>query len=99
MGAGVAHSADHSLDAPVPEAAGDQDALAAGEEPGGAKMYVMLWNQIGKNELVFRQEYTKYIVSYEAPGNRFVTFGEPHGLPEKLTATLNTGETLEVIEE
>ncbi len=67
-----------------------------GEEPGGAKMYVMLWNQIGKNELVFRQEYTKYIVSYEVPGNRFVTFGEPHGLPEKLTATLNTGETLEV---
>ena len=58
------------------------------------KGYVMLWNEVGSTELNFKQDYNKYIVSYEKPESAIIDFGAENSLPAEINATLNDGSVI-----
>lgn len=59
------------------------------------RMYVSLWNEQGVVELTFKEDYTKYVTSYNKPADAIVNYGSEHGLPTTITLTLNNGDTVE----
>ena len=60
----------------------------------GGKGYTQIWNQVGYSEVSLRQDFHKYIVSYDKPENRVVDFGAEHGLPTMTDAYLNDGQII-----
>ena len=55
------------------------------------RMYVCLWNEVGYSSYTFKEDYTLYVVDYEKPEDRVVSFGSEHGLPTEIELTLNDG--------